>query len=145
LDAVRTWRKAAGSFHGIKVSLPLWDALNEAVENWNLMAQEKLAPIKIGHRIAVLDTSALMEHPEILQRQSSSDILVVPLRVLSELDGLKSSEDETRAVKAREAIRQLNANLSVSIMRKTTQLYYLQSGMLGSQTMPFFQRRYSFG
>jgi hypothetical protein len=112
LDAVRTWRKAAGSFHGIKVSLPLWDALNEAVENWNLMAQEKLAPIKIGHRIAVLDTSALMEHPEILQRQSSSDILVVPLRVLSELDGLKSSEDETRAVKAREAIRQLNANLS---------------------------------
>lgn len=110
LDAVRTWRKAAGSIHSLKVSLPLWDELNESVESWSVMAQEKLAPIEIGRRIAVLDTSALMEYPELLQGQSSSDILVVPLRVLSELDGLKSSEDETRAVKARAAIRQLDAN-----------------------------------
>jgi rRNA-processing protein FCF1 len=104
--------KLQGSFHGLKVSLPLWDALNEAVESWSLLAQEKLAPVEIGHRIVVLDTSALMEHPELLQGLSSSDILVVPLRVLSELDGLKSSEDETRAVKARAAIRQLDANSS---------------------------------
>ena len=112
LDAVRTWREAAGSFHGLKVSLRIWDELNEAVESWSVMAQEKLAPIEIGHRIAVLDTSALMENPELLQGQSSSDILVVPLRVLSELDGLKSSEDGDRAAKAREAIRQLDANSS---------------------------------
>ena len=112
LDAVRTWRKAAESFHGLKISLPLWDALNEAVESWSLLAQEKLAPVEIGHRIAVLDTSALMEHPGLLQGLSSSDILVVPLRVLSELDGLKSSEDEARAVKARAAIRQLDASAS---------------------------------
>lgn len=112
LDAVRTWRKAAGSFLGLKVSLPLWDALNEAVDSWSLLAQENLAPIDVGHRIVVLDTSALMEHPEILQGLSSRDILVVPLRVLSELDGLKGSEDEARAVKARAAIRQLDANSS---------------------------------
>lgn len=112
LDAVRTWRKAAESFHGLKISLPLWDALNEAVESWSLLAQEKLAPVEIGHRIAVLDTSALMEHPGLLQGLNSSDILVVPLRVLSELDGLKSSEDEARAVKARAAIRQLDASAS---------------------------------
>ena len=112
LDAVQTWRKAAASFHSLKVSLPLWDALNEAVESWSAMAQEKLAPIEIGQRIAVLDTSALMEHPELLQGQRSNDILVVPLRVLSELDGLKSSEDEARALKARGAIRQLNATSS---------------------------------
>ncbi|HBP6331110.1 PIN domain-containing protein [Pseudomonas aeruginosa] len=112
LDAVRTWRKAAESFHGLKISLPLWDALNEAVESWSLLAQEKLAPVEIGHRIAVLDTSALMEHPGLLQGLNSSDILVVPLRVLSELDGLKSSEDEARAVKARAAIRQLDASSS---------------------------------
>lgn len=112
LDAVRTWRKAAVSFHSLKVSLPLWDALNDMVESWSVMAQEQLAPIEIGQRIAVLDTSALMEHPGLLQGQSTSDILVVPLRVLSELDGLKSSEDEARAVKARAAIRQLDANSS---------------------------------
>ena len=110
LDAVHTWRKAAGSFHGLKVSLPLWDALNEEVESWSLMAQENLAPIENGHCIAVLDTSALMEDHGVLKGQSSSDILVVPLRVLDELDGLKSCENETRAVKARTAIRQLEAN-----------------------------------
>ena len=48
LDAVRTWRKAAGSFHDLKVSLPLWDALNEAVDSWSLLAQKKLALIEIG-------------------------------------------------------------------------------------------------
>lgn len=112
LDAVRTWRKAAGSFDSLKVSLPLWDTLNEAVERWSLLAQEKLAPVEVGNRIVVLDTSALMEHPEIFQGVSASDILVVPLRVLSELDGLKSSADEDRAVKARAAIRQLDASSS---------------------------------
>ncbi|GLE71562.1 PIN domain-containing protein [Pseudomonas aeruginosa] len=112
LDAVRTWRKAAGSFDSLKVSLPLWGALNEAVESWSLLAQEKLAPVEVGNRIVVLDTSALMEHPEIFQGVSASDILVVPLRVLSELDGLKNSVDEARAVKARAAIRQLDATSS---------------------------------
>lgn len=112
LGAVRTWRKAAGSFHGLNVSLPLWDALNEAVENWSLLAQEKLAPVEIGHRFVVLDTSALMENPELLQELRSNDIPIVPHRVLSELDGLKISEDETRSAKARTAIRQLNATSS---------------------------------
>ncbi|MCQ2043440.1 PIN domain-containing protein [Stutzerimonas kunmingensis] len=112
LDAVRTWRKAAGSFDSLKVSLPLWGTLNEAVESWSLLAQEKLAPVEVGNRIVVLDTSALMEHPEIFQGVSASDILVVPLRVLSELDGLKNSVDEARAVKARAAIRQLDATSS---------------------------------
>lgn len=115
LDAVHTWRKAAESFHSLKVSLPLWDTLNEAVDSWSLLAQENLAPIDVGHRIVVLDTSALMEHPEILQGLNSKDIPVVPHRVLSELDGLKASEDDTRAVKARaaiRAIRQLDATSS---------------------------------
>lgn len=112
LDAVRTWRKAAVNLHTLNVSSLLWNALNEEVESWGLLAQEKLAPVEIGHRIVVVDTSALMEHPELLHGLISNDILVVPLRVLSELDGLKSSEDETRAAKARSAIRQLDANSS---------------------------------
>ena len=109
LDAVRIWRKAAESFHALNASSPLWEALNEAVESWNLLAQERLAPVEIGHRIVVLDTSALMENPELLQGLSSSDIPIVPHRVLSELDGLKSTEDGHRSVKARAVIRQLDA------------------------------------
>lgn len=112
LTAVRAWRKAAEHFHALNTSSPLWDALNKTVESWNLLAQDKLAPVEEGHRVVVFDTSALMESPVLFQDLRSDDIPVVPRRVLSELDGLKTSEDDTRAAKAREAIRQLNANLS---------------------------------
>ncbi|MGY3855137.1 PIN domain-containing protein [Aeromonas aquatilis] len=112
LDAVRAWRKAAEHFHALNTSSPLWDALNKAVESWSLLAQDKLAPVEIGRRVVVFDTSALMENPELLQDLLSDDIPVVPHRVLSELDGLKTSEDETRAAKARAAIRQLDATSS---------------------------------
>jgi rRNA-processing protein FCF1 len=109
LDAVRTWRKTAEDFRALNASSPLWDGLNKAVESWILLAQEKLAPVEVERRIVVLDTSALMEHAELLRELRSDDILVVPHRVLSELDGLKTSEDESRSVKARAAIRQLEA------------------------------------
>lgn len=109
LEAVRTWCKAAEHFHALNTSSPLWDALNETVESWNLLAQKKLAPVEIGRRVVVFDTSALMESPELLQELRSNDIPVVPRRVLSELDGLKTSEDKSRSAKARAAIRQLEA------------------------------------
>lgn len=112
LTSVRAWRKAAVHFHALNTSSPLWDALNKTVESWNLLAQDKLAPVENGHRFVVFDTSALMERPELLQDLRSDDIPVVPHRVLSELDGLKASEDDTRAVKARAAIRQLDATSS---------------------------------
>ena len=112
LNAVRTWRKAAEHFHVLNTSSPLWDALNDAVESWNLLAQEKLAPVEIGARVVVFDTSALMEDPELLQALRSNDIPVVPHRVLCELDGLKTCEDETRSAKARAAIRQLDETSS---------------------------------
>lgn len=112
LNALRGWRKAAEHFHALNTSSLLWDALNKTVESWNLLAQDKLAPVENGHRVVVFDTSALMESPELLQDLRSDDIPVVPHRVLSELDGLKASEDDTRAVKARAAIRQLDATSS---------------------------------
>ncbi|MFQ2078203.1 PIN domain-containing protein [Aeromonas veronii] len=112
LDAVHAWRKAAEHFHALNTSSPLWDALNKAVESWNLLAQDNLAPLELDRRIVVFDTSALMENPELLQALRSDDIPVVPHRVLSELDGLKTSEDDTRTVKARAAIRQLDATSS---------------------------------
>lgn len=112
LNAVRAWREAAEHFHALNTSSPLWDALNKTVESWNLLAQVKLAPVENGRRVVVFDTSALMESPQLLQDLPSDDIPVVPHRVLSELDGLKASEDDARAVKARAAIRQLEATSS---------------------------------
>ena len=112
LNAVRTWCKAAEYLHALNTSSPLWEALNKTVESWNLLARDKLAPVENGRRVVVFDTSALMESPELLQDLRSDDIPVVPHRVLSELDGLKASEDDTRSVKARAAIRQLDATSS---------------------------------
>ncbi len=112
LNAVRAWRKADEHFQALNTSFPLWDTLNKTVESWNRLAQDMLAPVENGHRIVVFDTSALMETPELLQDVRSDDIPVVPHLVLSELDGLKSSEDGDRAAKARAAIRQLDANSS---------------------------------
>ncbi|EPU1006765.1 PIN domain-containing protein [Vibrio cholerae] len=112
LNAVRAWRKADEHFQALNTSFPLWDTLNKTVESWNRLAQDMLAPVENGHRIVVFDTSALMETPELLQDLRSDDIPVVPHLVLSELDGLKSSEDGDRAAKARAAIRQLDANSS---------------------------------
>ncbi|ELF1351840.1 TPA: PIN domain-containing protein [Vibrio cholerae] len=112
LNAVRAWRKADEHFQALNTSFPLWDTLNKTVESWNRLAQDMLAPFENGHRIVVFDTSALMETPELLQDLRSDDIPVVPHLVLSELDGLKSSEDGDRAAKARAAIRQLDANSS---------------------------------
>ncbi|VVP31171.1 hypothetical protein PS865_04369 [Pseudomonas fluorescens] len=107
LDAVHAWRETSEDFGTLNAPSSQWDALNEAVERWNLLAQEKLAPVEAGRRIVVLDTSALMEHAELLLHLRPDDVPVVPRRVLSELDGLKTSEDESRSAKARMAIRQL--------------------------------------
>lgn len=110
LNAVCSWRNAAEYFHAVNTSLPLWDALNKTVESWNLLAQDKLAPVEIGQRVVVFDTSALMENPELLQNMHTNDIPIVSHRVLSELDGLKTSDDDSRSAKARAAIRQLDAS-----------------------------------
>ncbi|MCV4285121.1 PIN domain-containing protein [Pseudomonas capsici] len=107
LDAVHAWRETAEDFGTLNAPSSQWDSLNEAVERWNLLAQEKLAPVEAGRRIVVLDTSALMEHAELLLQLRPGDVPVVPRRVLSELDGLKTSEDQSRSAKARRAIRQL--------------------------------------
>ena len=107
LNAVHAWREATKDLSILNAPLAQWDTLNKLVERWNLLAQEKLAPVEAGRRIVVLDTSALMEHAEVLLQLRPDDIAIVPRRVLSELDGLKASEDEGRSAKARRAIRQL--------------------------------------
>lgn len=109
LFAVRTWREAAEHFHALNVPPSLRDRLDEKVEGWYRLAQEKLAPDEdIGCRFVVFDTSALMEDHAILNDLPSGDIPVIPRRVQTELDGLKDSKDNARATKARAGIRQLD-------------------------------------
>ena len=60
-------------------------------------------------KICILDTNVLMNDPEILSLFENADTMVViPVVVLTELDGLKDDEDEDKAYQARRAIRQIN-------------------------------------
>lgn len=57
-------------------------------------------------RVVIADTSALMNRPELISWfEDGKAMPIIPQKVLTELDGLKSSEDEDTAYAAREAIR----------------------------------------
>lgn len=59
--------------------------------------------------VYVVDTCALMNSPELVETfEDNKALLIVPKVVLDELDGLKSSEDGERALKARDAIRAID-------------------------------------
>lgn len=107
LKSVAVWQSAKESYLAINTTSPEYEALGIQVERWHRLAQEKLAPVQQENRFVVLDSSALMEHSDLLQQIPVGDVAVIPFRVLSELDGLKSSGDQERSAKARAAIRQI--------------------------------------
>jgi PhoH-like ATPase len=67
------------------------------------------APLSRGIKTFVLDTNVLIHNPEAILSFRDSEI-VIPLEVLEELDGLKTSTDQ-RGKSARDAIRFLESNL----------------------------------
>lgn len=59
--------------------------------------------------VYVVDTCALMNSPTLVEAfEDSKALLIVPTLVLDELDGLKSSDDDEKALKARDAIRTID-------------------------------------
>lgn len=59
--------------------------------------------------VYVVDTCALMNSPALVDTfEDNKALLIVPTIVLDELDGLKSSDDGERALKARDAIRAID-------------------------------------
>lgn len=60
-------------------------------------------------RICILDTNALMSMPELLSIfDGKNTMVVIPQMMLTELDGLKKSDDDEKAYQAREAIRMID-------------------------------------
>jgi rRNA-processing protein FCF1 len=83
--------------------------LREKVRAWRDAANANLAPAIGPDQIAlVFDSNTLLDHPEALLGLRSSQIGVIPSRVIQELDGLKRSSDEGRARKARAANRAID-------------------------------------
>ncbi|MFM0349822.1 PIN domain-containing protein [Paraburkholderia sp. RL17-347-BIC-D] len=106
LSTLARWRTVRGLVAD-GMDSPRFRALDEALERWDLLARERLAAPESGRRIVVIDTNALLDRPALLDDLPPHDSPVIPLRVLHELDGLKSSDDPKCAADARAAIRQL--------------------------------------
>ncbi len=61
------------------------------------------------NKVYIVDTCTLMNEPELISWfDGEKTLLVIPMIVLDELDGLKSDEDEEKAFKAREVIRNIS-------------------------------------
>ena len=59
--------------------------------------------------VYVVDTCALMNTPMLVETfEDNKALLIVPTLVLDELDGLKSSDDDEKALQARDAIRAID-------------------------------------
>jgi len=113
LASVARWRAASEVIRGMRPtltgeSLAKLVQFNTMVDAWQALANQRLAhPAPPGQRLVVLDTSALMQVPDLLATMRRGDIPVVPRRVLEELDGIKEAADGDKAQKARSAIRAL--------------------------------------
>lgn len=55
----------------------------------------------------VLDTSALMEHNNIIEKFYKEYNIIIPIVVIEELDNLKTNRDYYKSSKARQAIKQI--------------------------------------
>jgi len=79
-----------------------------AIRSW--IAETLAVPLHDGRRAIVLDTSSLIQMPDLLLQMPEGDVPVIPKRLLEELDGLKTGraseapEDELRAKNARRAV-----------------------------------------
>lgn len=61
------------------------------------------------NKVYIVDTCTLMNEPGLISWfDGEKALLVIPMIVLNELDGLKSDEDEEKAFKAREVIRNIS-------------------------------------
>ena len=113
LLSISEWKKAVSDLDHV-LSFSMSDKgpkslcfLLQQVEKWSAACSQFLAPTQ-ARRVVVFDTSAVMNLPTVFTRLTERDFGVAPLRMLEELDGLKSSTDEQQAYKARSAINAVN-------------------------------------
>ena len=106
---VDEWKDAAEKIHGfLSLSNKLHNA-SEAFLKIELALSLYYNDEDGFKKICILDTSTLMNDPEILSLfQDGNTMVIIPQIALSELDGLKDSEDEATSFKARNAVRMIN-------------------------------------
>ena len=69
-------------------------------------------------KVYAVDTNVLLNEPKIFDYIDGKTLLIVPITVIEELDKLKEKSDEDMKFKAREAIRNIEANNNKANIRK---------------------------
>ena len=69
-------------------------------------------------KVYAVDTNVLLNEPKIFDYIDSKTLLIIPITVIEELDKLKEKSDEDMKFKAREAIRNIEANNNKANIRK---------------------------
>ncbi|MEI0526471.1 PIN domain-containing protein [Brachyspira murdochii] len=69
-------------------------------------------------KVYAVDTNVLINEPKIFDYIDSKTLLIIPITVIEELDKLKDKSDENIQFKAREAIRNIEANNNKANIRK---------------------------
>lgn len=88
---------------------PSLEDFRQHLQDWRDAATNALAPaLESGKAALVFDTNTLIDHPEAIREVKQSQVVVIPNRVIQELDGLKRNNDESTAQRARAAIRSID-------------------------------------
>ena len=69
-------------------------------------------------KVYAVDTNVLLNEPKIFDYIDSKTLFIIPITVIEELDKLKEKSDEDMKFKAREAIRNIEANNNKANIRK---------------------------
>lgn len=113
-EEIRKWKEALEYFEKMAGAVDSFVSSGSSFSHV-LTAMERISGVTANlfgdaslkySNVYIVDTSALLNEPELISNlENGSALLVVPQMVLNELDGLKESENDEEAYKARSAIR----------------------------------------
>lgn len=112
-------------------------SLRDDVLVWREIAVSKMAEsLHSGEVALVFDSNSLLDEPELLRHLRSAEVGVIPNRVIQELDGLKRSDSEDTARRARATHRAIDEVRKLGKLRFETARPSLVPADLGSSDEP---------
>ena len=131
-DEVRKWKDEEERITTRVLELDELLVCNSAFSNTHDLMNKILKALAIFfddsfmkyNKVYIVDTCTLMKEPSLISWfDDNKALLVIPMVVLDELDGLKSDEDEEKSYNAREVIRNIENYKSYEWLNRGEQSY----------------------